>query len=55
MTQEDEDAWRRRGEEVGRMLATLENVTKRIARLENGVIAILTAIAALYLKSVGLW
>ena len=40
---------------IGRLLAQIENMQKRVARMENAILAVLCSAAALWAKSQGLW
>lgn len=55
MSEDDLERIREAGEKMGRLLSTVEGLTKRVARLENGIIALLGALAAAYAKIKGLW
>ena len=55
MSEEDLYKIREAGEKMGRLLATVETLTKRVGRLEAGILGIIGAIVAAWAKSKGLW
>lgn len=55
MSDEDLDKIRQAGEQMGRLLATVESLKARIGRLEAGVAGLGGAIIAAWAKSKGLW
>jgi len=55
MPGDDIETARRHGEEIGEIKAQLAAHAKRLTRIESGILGILIAASALYLKGVGLW
>lgn len=55
MSDEDLERARKAGEAAGKLLQQVEMLVKRVARLENGALAVLAGAAALWAKSKGLW
>ena len=61
MSEEDLEGIRKAGEQIGRILARLEGlatddeaIRKRVARLENGILAALAGGTYFFLKSAGI-
>ena len=54
MSDDDLNRIREAGEKMGRLLSTVESLSKRVARLETGILALGGALLAAYLKSKGL-
>lgn len=54
VSEDDLEKIREAGEKMGRLLATVETLTKRVGRLELGILGMIGAIIAAWAKSKGL-
>lgn len=55
MSDEDVEKIREAGEKMGRLLANVDALKSRVARLETAILGVIGAIVAGWAKSKGLW